>query len=466
VRSRRSSASSAHWPQGADSTALKRAARRAPGTSLGALAQRVQPVAAHMTRIILLALVTASGCQGLVGSTGGGSDPGTVITSFTSAFTGPAPAPGWSYSWNELGELGSPGSESPLLWNGAGTYDSDAIPGSPDPTALNFGFVAAGKVHPGRGTAQGEAHDRFVIASYTVPQDGFYSVQNGTLDLVGCEFGNGVEFAILVDNESVHRHLWQGTDAHEFSQDLGGLQAGSRISVAVGPNGNDGCDRTAIDWDLFFRPGQVLQGEAPVVTIDLPDPDRRWRAGEIVALSGSAVDAEDGALGNASLRWEGTIVHNAHFHPDAFLADGATADFEYPDHGDNSYVEVCLIATDSDGQRGEACVDALPEVVSYTFESLPSELPLTYNGESALTPFSVEVPVGGERLISAPWLQSGFLFEEWSIGGPASRGALVARCPCPCAPWQVTQTANCSAPASGSPGGRSGIQCNGLGQYG
>ncbi len=358
------------------------------------------------------------------GDTGTG-EQGTVVASFVSDFTGPVPAAGWAYSWNENGELGSPASESPLFWNGSGRFDSDGLPGSPDATSLNFGYIGPGKIHPGLGSEQGEAADRFVIASYTVSQEGNYAIRNGTLTPSSCEFTNGVELAILVDDQSVHQHAWTETTTHEFSEELGGLQAGTTVKVALGPNGNDGCDRVDLDWDLVYTPGQVIVGETPVVSIDAPMADRLWRAGELVSLSGSAVDAEDGPLGESDLRWEGTIVHNAHFHPDAFLVDGSSGEFEYPDHGDNSYVQLCLIATDSDGQRGESCVDARPQLVTYSFESDPGNLPLTYNGESDLAPFSVELPVGGERLISAPWLQVDYVFDQWSIGGRASQSIVV-----------------------------------------
>ncbi len=91
----------------------------------------------------------------------------------------------------------------------------------------------------------------------------------------------------------------------------------------------------------------------------------------------------------------------------------------YPDHGDNSYVVLCLTATDSDGRTGSDCVDARPEISGYRFETVPAGLTLNYNGESFVTPFAVDLPVGGERQVSAPPSQAGQVFNGWSNGGDA-----------------------------------------------
>ncbi|HMN30075.1 MAG TPA: PA14 domain-containing protein, partial [Caldilineaceae bacterium] len=59
----------------------------------------------------------------------------------------------------------------------------------------------------------------------------------------------------------------------------------------------------------------------------------------------------------AALQWSATLHHNDHLHPDYFQGEGATADLIFPDHGENSYLELCLTATDSAGLTGQNCVD-------------------------------------------------------------------------------------------------------------
>lgn len=355
---------------------------------------------------------------------GGSGGVPTRIAGFASDFTGTVPASGWSYSWNAAGTLGNTAAEAPLLWSD-GRYDSDGAPGLPDATGMNYGFVGPGAMHPGLGQANGQATDRFAIARYAVPQGGYYEIRNGLLQHIGCGFGNGVELAIIVGQQVVHRHVVASAGADTITESLGYLPAGTGVAVAVGPNGTDACDEVRVDWEIHFTPGVPAAGDAPVASISSPPAGQFWRVGDIVPLAGAATDTEDGVLGGSALRWEGNIVHNTHVHPDSYFGTGSTGTFAYPDHGDNSYMELCLVATDSDSQQGSACVDVRPELSTYSLRTNVPGLSLTYNGESRATPFDVSVPVGGNRLVSAPWLQGGHVFRGWSIGGQATQQLVI-----------------------------------------
>jgi hypothetical protein len=70
-------------------------------------------------------------------------------------------------------------------------------------------------------------------------------------------------------------------------------------------------------------------------------------------------------------------------------------------------------------------VDAQPELSTLSFQTNVPGLSLTYNGESQATPFDVSVPVGGSRLVSAPWLQGDYVFSGWSIGGQATQQLVI-----------------------------------------
>ncbi len=357
------------------------------------------------------------------GSSGGGE--GTVIARFGADFAGPAPVPGWSYTWNANGPVGDRSAEQDLLYTGNFRYDSDGVAGLPDATAMNFGFIGPSTMHPGKGQEQGEADDRYAIARWAVSQDGFYELNNGQILQNGCEFTNGVDLLIMVDEQIVHQHVIEGGIPDSINEDLDYLETGSSIAVAVGPNGKDGCDQVQIDWDVVYTSGTPPVGEAPVVTISSPPGDQLWRVDDMVSFTGSAMDAEDGDLSGDALLWEGNIIHNTHSHPGFYLENGATGSLIYPDHGDNSYIELCLVATDSDGRKGKDCIDLRPEVSTYSFETVPAGLEITYNGESDLAPYSVDIQVGGERLVSAPWMQGDFVFSGWSNGGQASQQIIV-----------------------------------------
>jgi glucose/arabinose dehydrogenase len=354
-------------------------------------------------------------------------DPiGTIVAGFADDFTPVAPPPGWAYEWNASSALGNSAGYAPLLWDGDSLYDSDGLAGRPDATAMSWGNISAGSMHPGRGVGNGETDNRHAIAQYTITESGYYSIYNSTASHTGCASSDGVQVSVLVNNSLFESRLINQGESKGFDENLGYLVAGSTISVAVGPNSKDGCDKTDIDWSILYQEGAAPVGNPPVVTISSPNQSVEWIIDDVVNFAGSATDPEDGILSGNALRWEVSIHHNEHEHPDYFTAIGETGSFQFPDHDDNSYLEICLIATDSDGRVGKACVDARPDEVLYTFNSSPVGLDLTYNGRMQPTPFSVPVPIGGVRQISAPVTQGTYTFNYWSIGGPETQQIIVS----------------------------------------
>ncbi len=98
------------------------------------------------------------------------------------------------------------------------------------------------------------------------------------------------------------------------------------------------------------------EGSAPAATILAPADGSTWPVGAQIDLRGEADDAEDGALAGDSLVWSATLLHNEHVHPDFFHGAGAEEQLLFEEHGPNTQLQVCLTATDSDGQEGQACV--------------------------------------------------------------------------------------------------------------
>lgn len=165
----------------------------------------------------------------------------------------------------------------------------------------------------------------------------------------------------------------------------------------------------------------ITVGEgAPEVTILSPRSGTRYAIGNRVDFRGRAVDAEDGELPAASLRWEAFLHHNAHTHFDFFSGVGSSGSFTYEDHDDNSFIQLCLSATDSSGLEGRSCVDLKPIQVELTFRSLPSGLSIGYNGSSYQTPFRIQTYLNARRTVSAPpTVAGGLTFQNWSDGGEA-----------------------------------------------
>ena len=90
------------------------------------------------------------------------------------------------------------------------------------------------------------------------------------------------------------------------------------------------------------------------------------------------------------------------------------------DHGDDTYVELCLTVTDNQGLQDTACVDIKPQEVTYTFTTVPAGLPITYAGSRYQTPFKATTYVNAKRIVEAPATTPGGLaFAGWSDGGEA-----------------------------------------------
>jgi glucose/arabinose dehydrogenase len=99
--------------------------------------------------------------------------------------------------------------------------------------------------------------------------------------------------------------------------------------------------------------GITVGSTPPVATITAPAGNISAHVGDTIQYSGSATDAEDGALPGPSLQWLIIIQHNDHFHT---MSDntGSGGSFVVQDHGaigdTYSYI-VRLIATDSSGLK-------------------------------------------------------------------------------------------------------------------
>ncbi len=173
---------------------------------------------------------------------------------------------------------------------------------------------------------------------------------------------------------------------------------------------------------------EILVGsEPPVAEILEPGDGAKFRIGETINFRGRGTDPDDGDLGSGRLAWTGILHHNEHVHYDAVKATGESGSFVLEDHGDNTYVELCLTVTDSQALEDQACVDVKPQEVTYTFNTVPSGLELTYAGSRYETPFKVKTYINAKRIIEAPLTADGGLaFDSWSDGGDAVHDVVIA----------------------------------------
>jgi glucose/arabinose dehydrogenase/chitodextrinase len=166
----------------------------------------------------------------------------------------------------------------------------------------------------------------------------------------------------------------------------------------------------------------TVGNQAPVPVITFPKANSTYAVESNLQFQGSATDAQDGAIPDPQLVWNGVLHHNTHTHEDAYSGTGSLpTPFEFEDHADDTYVELCLTATDSGGLSATRCVDVKPTTVDYTFTTSPPGLDVIYNGEQISTPTTRTLPAGARRTIGVPRSPPGFVFDSWSIGGPPSQ---------------------------------------------
>ena len=81
---------------------------------------------------------------------------------------------------------------------------------------------------------------------------GIYYLVNSSITTLATTCGDGVELVALANNVPVMTTVVDRGTTQSFNTSLGNLVIGDTIEVAIGPNSGDGCDSTAIDWDVVF----------------------------------------------------------------------------------------------------------------------------------------------------------------------------------------------------------------------
>jgi glucose/arabinose dehydrogenase len=197
--------------------------------------------------------------------------------------------------------------------------------------------------------------------------------------------------------------------------------AAGNVHVGLRVTDIDGASDTT---SRLISPGN----DPPVPTISSPSGSLTWKVGDPISFSGSASDAQDGALAAAALSWSLTILHcpsNCHTHDIESWPGVAGASFSAPDHEFPSHLVLTLTATDSGGLSASTSVELDPQTVTLSLHSSPTGLQLVFNDIQATAPFSKTVIVGSRNVVTAPLLQTlgghGYAFQAWSNGGSRSQ---------------------------------------------
>ena len=160
--------------------------------------------------------------------------------------------------------------------------------------------------------------------------------------------------------------------------------------------------------------------QPPVATIASPAQGATFQAGDAIAFSGSASDAEDGAIPASGLTWWAELHHDTHTHPFHPETAGGSGSVDIPVRGetsDNIFYRFHLRATDSRGLSSEATRDLLPRKAQVTLATQPTGLALTLDGQPVNGPMVFTGVVGIERDLGAAdqnFNGRRYRFDSWS----------------------------------------------------
>jgi glucose/arabinose dehydrogenase len=225
--------------------------------------------------------------------------------------------------------------------------------------------------------------------------------------------GDALIYAWDLDGDGAHDDSSSPQTAYTYT-DQGTYTASLQVS-----DGRGGSDTDTVTI--------TVGNTAPTATITTPTAGTTWRVADVIGFSGSATDAQDGALTASRLSWDLILHHcpsNCHTHPVQTFDGVASGSFAAPDHEYPSYLELRLTATDSGGLTGTTAVRLDPQTVTLTFQTTPGGMRLAVNGTEGTATFSRTVIVGSRNTISAITPQvkgrKTYAFSSWSDGGAAT----------------------------------------------
>lgn len=161
----------------------------------------------------------------------------------------------------------------------------------------------------------------------------------------------------------------------------------------------------------------------PSPTITSPAAGARFRVGQTITLTGSATDAQDGAIPASRLTWTVLRHHNNHTHPWFGPQTGNNLTFQAPAPEDlaatnSSFLEIILTATDSQGASTTVTRNMQPRKVAITFATSPSGLRVVVNGVSLTGPTTITSWQSYVLNVTAPTPQGNYRWQRWSNGRP------------------------------------------------
>lgn len=173
----------------------------------------------------------------------------------------------------------------------------------------------------------------------------------------------------------------------------------------------------------------ITTNRPPVATITSPIIDSRYNAGQILNLSGTGIDPEEGSLPPSAFSWTVAFHHDTHSHPFIGPITGKTTEsVTIPTTGelsDNVWYRITLKVTDSKGMSSEVYHNIYPNKVDLIFNTNPTGQSIILDGQPKITPYKIKSVVGMDRVVSADTTKTIdgkiFKFLQWSNNGTQSQ---------------------------------------------
>jgi len=171
----------------------------------------------------------------------------------------------------------------------------------------------------------------------------------------------------------------------------------------------------------------VQVGNTPILTIVAPVDNSKYRAGDTVNWQAGAVDEAGFDIDDGDIKTEVLFHHGTHIHPFLGPLPGRTGQFTIPtenhEPSGDTWFEINITATDTNGLSTTKSVSIYPEKSLITLNSVVSGLKLFLDGIPVVTSHIVEGVVGYIREVSVEVTQTlngiVYTFTHWSDGGQA-----------------------------------------------
>ena len=176
--------------------------------------------------------------------------------------------------------------------------------------------------------------------------------------------------------------------------------------------------------------GAGHDNSAPVPTISTPLGSTTFSVGDHLNVSGSATDAEDSLLPDASLTWTFTLltctgasIGTCTDGPQTQVVGHSTGSYTVPElvTNKNELLRISLAATDSEGATGTDQVVLHPVTSTVSVTTDPAGLFVNIDGTTSASPATKTVVAGTHVSVSlgASQVSGGttYSFHDWSDGG-------------------------------------------------